>query len=203
MRSVPVSRVQFASQAVRLTRPLGRAELAIAAVRRAVVSNDDVHLYLRVDNAAGSLPAFRNPPRWAIALYSQDLSGNPSAPLALQGFYGAPLRVAMTRLVARWSSSDRFAAFQASLSAPDTWTFLHDIGATPPPAWDPSTGHVEMTVPLEELATGPVGFGLSVSLLAGFLVEDSQRGTWLDYDLIGISYRLLRPDKTDGPPGQA
>ncbi len=160
----------------------------MAVVRRAFVANDQADLYLRVQNWKGTLPGFRQPPLWAITIY---MSGDPAVPTSAKGVYGARLRLPATYLAARWSDSERFAAFEVQPSPAGGWVFSHHITSAAAPRWEPSSGTVEAVIPIPELASGRGAIpGAYAHLQAGFAVQDLDTGAWYDGDFMEIHHRL-------------
>jgi len=161
-------------------------------IRRVYLANDDTTLYLRVDNVAGSLPAFEVEPAFAIRLYSSDLAGL-TGEIVRWGLDRAPLNRAFSYAVERRSTEDelrRWAVVTAN------WAAQPAIDSGPEPQWDPTTGRIEMAVPLSALSSASPTTGTSWATLGIALAQHTAAtDTWTDTDRLLIHYRLSSPDQ--------
>ena len=105
-------------------------------VRRVYVSNDATNLYVRIDNASGSLSGYNTAPKFAIEVYAQDFNHSGSIASRTTGQYGRTLDHPMNYLAARWSDSSTFSTFAAGTSA---WNWITNLG-TIAPQWNTTTG---------------------------------------------------------------
>ncbi len=160
----------------------------MAAVRRVFVTNDGSSLYLRVDNMSGALSGYQTQPLWGVTVYSEDFDHAGGATSA-NALYGRALDRPAAYLLARWSNSNNFAAFVPNGSG--GWTFSHDVTSVIAPQWDPTTGAVEVVVPIKEVASsGSAGSGSWAYLDMGFLYQNPGTGTWYDNDYLQVHVRI-------------
>ncbi len=120
-----------------------------STIRRVYLANDDQALYVRVDNAAGALPAFGAAPAFAIRVYSGDFALG-SAPASSVAVDGGVLSRGMSFMVERRSDADAFTRWQAS---PSGWSQAGPVEGAIEPQWDPASGRVEVQVPLAALSS--------------------------------------------------
>jgi len=67
--------------------PAGSASgSAMTSIKRVYVSNDSTNLYVRVDNASGSLSAYNTSPDFAILIYAQTSTTRARSIRPRQGF---------------------------------------------------------------------------------------------------------------------
>lgn len=157
-------------------------------IRDVALANDGSNLYLRIDNAAGNLPGFDTPPRFAAHLYSEDYAANPATSYTPTGIHGGSLDRPMAYLVGRWSDSTSYARFVADGAG--GWAYDSDLTSVIAPQWDPAAGRIELVVPRSALASTPVGDGSWAKLDIALARQDPSTGTWVDDDLVQIHYRL-------------
>lgn len=160
---------------------------AMTDVRRVYVSNDATNLYVRIDNASGSLSGYNTAPKFAIEVYAQDFNHSGSIASRTTGQYGRTLDHPMNYLAARWSDSSTFSTFAAGTS---TWNWTTNLG-TIAPQWDTTTGRAEAAIPLSSLASsGSAAMGSWSNLNIGLAYLNPSTGVWTDDDLAAVNYRL-------------
>ena len=158
-----------------------------ARIGRVYLANADAMLYVRVDNVAGSLPAFGAEPAFAIRLYSSDFAGQ-SAEVVRWGLDRSPLNRTVSYAVERRSTDDRFRRW-AVVTA--NWQAQPDIEGVLEPQWDPATGRIELGVPLSTLSSAAPSAGTAWATLAIALASlDPTTGNWSDSDHLLIHYRF-------------
>lgn len=156
-------------------------------IRRVYMSNDSNNIYLRVDNAAGTLPAFNTSPRFALLVYGQDFNHSTALGASSTGEYGRSLDHPMNYMVGRWSDSANFSTFNAGSSG---WSFNSNLTSIAP-QWDTTTGRIEAQIPISALATGgtaPTGAWSYLDVELAY--QDPTTGAWQDDDLGAVHYRL-------------
>ena len=143
---------------------------ASATARRCFLANDDARLFIRVENLARALPEFGADPRFAIRVYT-GAAGTAAATLRT-GLDGQPLRRPASVAVERRSDEDRYRRWIVSN---DAWAEGPDVGDAMAPQWDPATGCIEVTIPLNVLGDGGQWRILTVALAVagsdGSLIE--------------------------------
>ena len=160
---------------------------AMSDVRRVYVSNDATNLYVRIDNASGSLSGYSTAPKFAIEVYAQDFNHSGSLTSRTTGQYGRTLDHPMNYLAARWSDSSTFSTFAAGSSS---WNWTTNLGSIAP-QWDTTTGRAEAAIPISSLASsGSAAAGSWSNLDIGFAYQNPTTGTWTDDDLVAVNYRL-------------
>lgn len=165
---------------------------SVTTVNRVYVTNDDHNLYLRIDNAAGMLPAFAADSKFAIRLYTQDFSGG-NASVVRWGIDRQPISRPIAFFVERHSDDNVFRRWTASTQ----WELADPINVVLPPQWDPTTGRIEMVVPIAALSSGPAPLGSSWATMALTIARaDGTPQFATDGNKILIHYRLTSPDQS-------
>ncbi len=169
--------------------PAGSASgSAMTSIKRVYVSNDSSNLYLRVDNASGSLSAYNTAPEFAILIYAQDFNHSGSLHTTTTGFYGGTLDHPMNYLYARWSNSGTYSMFSANSSG--GWTWDTNL-STQAPQWDTATGRIELEIPITDMASSGSASSGSWSYLDVDMVYDNPNtGVWSDDDIMGLHYEI-------------
>jgi len=163
-------------------------------IKRVYVSNDATNIYVRIDNAGGTLSGYNTEPKFAMMVYSEDYNHNPSTPSLGTGYFGGTLDRPMQYLVARWSDSTTFSRFKVVNGA---WTFDSAITGVTAPQWDTTTGRMEMVIPISALtSSGSVGQGTYANFNVALAYHNAGTNTWTDDDILPIHYRLT----TSGVP---
>lgn len=165
----------------------------MTSISRVYATNDSNNLYLRIDNASGSLSAYDTSPEFAVLVYAQDFDHSSSLYTTTTGFYGGALDHPMNYLFARWSDSDTYSMFSANSSG--GWTFDTNL-STQAPQWDTTTGRVELEVPLTDMASGSVTAGSWSYLDVEMAYDNPGTGTWTDDDIMGIHYDIASSSST-------
>lgn len=171
------------------TDPIGdnQSGTSMTDVGTIAMSNDANNIYLRVDNASGSLSGFGATPKFALLVYGQDFNHDASIPTLSTGEFGAPLDHPMNFLVGRWSDSDTFSTFTPGA---DGWTFASNLTSIAP-QWDTTTGRLEAAIPISALASGgsaPVGSFAYLEVELAY--QNPTTGAWIDDDIVPIHYRI-------------
>lgn len=157
-------------------------------IRRVYVSNDANYIYVRVDNASGSLSGFNTAPKFALLVYAQDFNHSGSLASRSAGEYGGALDHPMNYMVGRWSDSSTFSQFNASSSG---WNWDQNYSSIAP-QWDTSTGRIEAKIPISAFASGgtaPTGSWSYMDI--GLAYQNPSSGVWSDDDFVGLHYELL------------
>lgn len=157
-------------------------------IDRVYVTNDANNLYIRVDNASGSLSGYDSEPKFAIHVYSEDFDHAEGVSSTGDAFYGRTLDRPMQFLAARWSDSADLSHFYVNSGS---WTWDSNITSVIGPQWDTDTGRIEAVIPLSAFAsTGTPVMGSWAYMQIVIVYHDSVTDTWYDDDLFQIHYRL-------------
>lgn len=160
---------------------------ATTQVRRAYLANDASNLYVRLDNASGTLPGYNTSPLFAVMIYSQDFAGSTTTASTTKGFYGATLNHPMSYLVARWSNSNAYSLFDANSSG--GWSFVKNLAGLAP-QWDTTTGRVEAAIPGSVFDSGgTVPTTNQWAYMEVELASQSSGGSWVDNSVMPMHYR--------------
>jgi len=161
-----------------------------AAIKRVYVTNDTDNLYVRIDNVAGSLPAFGAEPKFAVRVYSGDFAHG-ALPWTSLGADGQPIHRFVHYMVERRSDEDVFRHW--NLVGPK-WTNDSVVLNVIPPQWDPATGRVEVCIPLGAISSSPPALGGNWGNLVIVLTRhDPTSDTWTDNGRAALHYRLTGP----------
>jgi hypothetical protein len=124
-------------------------------IARVYATNDDAFIYLRVDNVAGSLPAYAATPGFAVRVYTGDFAGGSAESLPL-AFDGNGLPRPASFMVERGNLSDGYARY---LSTAGQWRSMGGVDGALAPQWDPALGRVEIVIPIGAVSNGPPAWG--------------------------------------------
>lgn len=175
--------------------PAGSASgSAMTSIARVYAANDATKLYLRIDNASGSLSAYDTSPEFGVLVYAQDFNHSSSLPATTTGYYGGTLDHPMNYLFARWSNTTTYSMFTANSSG--GWTFDTNL-TTQAPQWDPSTGRIELEIPLSDMASSSAGAGDWSYLDVEMAYDNPTTGTWSDDDISGLHYQIASATSTE------
>lgn len=156
-------------------------------ITRVYLSNDSNYLYVRIDNASGSLSAYNTSPLFGAFVYAQDFDHSGSVAATSSGYYNGTLDHPMNYMVGRWSNSSTFSQFSANSSG--GWNFGQNLGGLAP-QWDTAAGRIELKIPLSALASGSTSAGQWSYLDVELAYQNPSTGTWSDDDITGIHYEL-------------
>jgi GH15 family glucan-1,4-alpha-glucosidase len=161
-------------------------------IKRAYISNDNMNIYIRVDNAAGTFSHYQEQPAFALRVYSQDFGNRNSLSTSL-GVSGEPLRRPMSYMVERRSDSDAFLHWSVSAGV---WAAGQNLDWAISPQWDPATGRLEAVIPISSVSSGTPVLGNNwADLLIVLALYDSSSAAWQDGDSMLLHYRLSSADE--------
>lgn len=169
--------------------PVGNETSGVSTtdIKNVAVANDASNIYLRLDNASGSLPGFNTAPRFAINIYAGDYSGNVSTSTSSTAMYGATLPRPAAYMVGRWSDSTNFSHFHVSGGA---WTADSTITSVIAPQWDTSTGRIEMVIPRSSLTSSTASDNSIVPITIALVRQNPTTLAWSEDDTITLRYKL-------------
>ena len=138
---------------------------------------------LRIDNESGSLPSYNDPgDLFQIAVYAEDHDGTAST--LDTSINGEDLERDMAYLYKRDSDSLNFNKYTVSGGS---WSSSGTISGGQV-EWDPSSGRIEMKIPLSEIGSSTPGqddwFRIKV------IISKKISGTWTDMDVFSNHYRV-------------
>jgi len=161
---------------------------AMTDIKRVYLANDASNVYLRTDNASGSLSGYSTSPDFAMMIYSQDFNHSATLHSTTTGFYGGTLDHPMNYLFARWSNSSTFSMFSANASG--GWTWDMNLGGLAP-QWDTTTGRWEMEIPITDMASsGSASAGSWSYVDVETAYENPTTSVWSDDDILGLHYEI-------------
>jgi GH15 family glucan-1,4-alpha-glucosidase len=157
-------------------------------IKRAYLANDSSNVYLRVDNASGSLSGYSTAPDFAMMIYAQDFNHSGTLHSTSTGFYGGTLDHPMNYLFARWSNSSTFSMFSANSGG--GWTWDANLSGLAP-QWDTTTGRWEMEIPITDMASsGSASAGSWSYVDVETAYENPSTSVWSDDDILGLHYEI-------------
>jgi hypothetical protein len=162
-------------------------------ITRVYVSNDASNLYVRIKNASGALSSYEQYPKFGIQLYSEDLAHRAGLASTVASLNGGALPRPMQYVVSRTSDASTFT--QSNVQG--GWTTSETITSVIEPQWDPSTGNIEMVVPLWALSSA--GYGSPEEWANMTIVlsrQASSSAAWQDDDALAVHYRVSQPSDT-------
>lgn len=172
--------------------PIGNEASGVSTtdIRSVAIANDANNIYVRVDNANGSLPGYNTTPKFAINVYAGDYSGNGSTPTSSTAMYGKALSRPAAYMVGRWSDSTNYAHFKV---VSGSWTADSSITSVIAPQWDTTTGRIEMVIPRSALTSGAANDNSIVPITIALVRQDPSTLAWSEDDTITLRYKLTPP----------
>lgn len=159
-------------------------------IKNVAVANDANNIYVRLDNASGSLPGYNTSPKFAINVYAGDYSGNASTPTSSTAMYGTALSRPAAYMVGRWSDSTNYSHFHVSGGA---WNADSTITSVIAPQWDTTTGRIEMVIPRSALTSGIANDNSIVPITIALVRQNPSTLAWNEDDTITLRYKLTPP----------
>jgi len=159
-------------------------------IKNVAVANDANNIYVRLDNASGSLPGYNTTPKFAINVYAGDYSGNGATPTSSTGMYGRALARPAAYMVGRWSDSTNYAHFHV---VSGSWTADSSITSVIAPQWDTTTGRIEMVIPRSSLTSGAANDNSIVPITIALVRQDPSTLAWSEDDTMTLRYKLTPP----------
>lgn len=156
-------------------------------IKNVAIANDANNIYIRIDNASGTLPGYNTTPKFAVNVYAGDYSGNSSTATSTTAMYGATLPRQAAYMVGRWSDSSNYAHFSVSGGA---WTADSTITSVIAPQWDPTTGRIEVVIPRSALTSGAAADGSVQPITIALVRQNPTTGVWSEDDQLSVRYRL-------------
>ncbi|KQR93947.1 MAG: hypothetical protein J0I33_11190 [Microbacterium ginsengisoli] len=156
-------------------------------IKNVAVANDANNIYIRIDNASGTLPGYNTAPKFGVNVYAGDYSGNTSTATSTTALYGATLPRPAAFMVGRWSDSNNYAHFSRSGGS---WTADSSITSVIAPQWDPSTGRIEVVIPRSALTSGSASDWSVQPITIALVRQNPSTGSWSEDDQITLRYRL-------------
>jgi len=159
-------------------------------IAKVYIANDDSNIYIRVDNSLGTLSTFNTEPKFAIHIIVRDLAGREKT--YNYAFYWRYIpENNVSYILGRWSDSDTYAFFVTDGSK---WIYDHAVTSVIAPQWDPSTGRIEVAVPISEItSTGTWSYGDTVRITIVLVYHNPSIDMWIDDDMVTIDYTLASP----------
>jgi GH15 family glucan-1,4-alpha-glucosidase len=155
-------------------------------IRRVYVANDDANLYLRVDNVAGSFPAFGAAPTFALRIYAGDFAGAPGE-VTRAGLDGAPIPRPVRFAASRRSDENVFRRWSVQGA---TWVENQPITGVVAPQWDPAAGRLEAVVPLSAVSSGVAPVGSWANVIVALAHQAEPGSAFVDDGRVVIHYRI-------------
>jgi GH15 family glucan-1,4-alpha-glucosidase len=159
-------------------------------IKNVAVANDANNIYVRLDNASGSLPGYNTTPKFAINVYAGDYSGNGATATSSTAIYGRSLSRPAAYMVGRWSDSTNYSHFHVSGGA---WTADSTITSVIAPQWDTTTGRIEMVIPRSSLTSGAANDNSIVPITIALVRQDPSTLAWSEDDTMTLRYKLTPP----------
>lgn len=164
--------------------------MATTDIKNVAVANDANNIYVRVDNASGSLPGYGATPKFAVNVYAGDYTGSTSTPTSSTAMYGRPLSRPAAYMIGRWSDSSNYAHFKVVGGA---WTSDLSISSVIAPQWDTATGRVEMVIPRSAVASGAANDNAIVPITIALVRQNPSTLAWNEDDTVTLRYKITPP----------
>lgn len=156
-------------------------------IKNVAIANDSNNIYIRIDNASGTLPGYNTTPKFAVNVYAGDYSGSSATATSSTAMYGATLPRPAAYMVGRWSDSTNYARFAVSGGV---WTASSSITSVIAPQWDLSTGRVEVVIPRSALTSSTANDNTVEPITIAVVRQNPTTGAWSEDDQISVRYRL-------------
>ncbi|WP_328890329.1 glycoside hydrolase family 15 protein [Streptomyces sp. NBC_00316] len=156
-------------------------------IRNVAVANDDNNVYVRIDNASGTLPGYQATSKFSVNVYAGDYSGSTGTSTSTSALYGAPLSRPAAFMVGRTSDSATYNHFHVSGGS---WVNDSAITSVIAPQWDPATGRIEVVIPRSALTSGAAADGSTVPITIALARQNPTTLAWTEADTVSLRYRL-------------
>lgn len=161
--------------------------VATTDIKNVAITNDDNNIYVRVDNAGGTLPGYNATSKFAVNVYAGDYSGSTTTPTSGTAMYGNALARPAAYMVGRWSDSTSYSRFHVSGGA---WTADSSITSVVAPQWDTTTGRIELVIPRSSLTSAGASDGSTVPITIGLGRQNPSTLAWSEDDNIALRFKL-------------
>lgn len=155
-------------------------------IAKVYICNDSSNIYIRVDNAGGTLPGYNESGnKFLMGVYAEDFA-NGTIKKTSSSFSGQSLDRSMGYFIARWSDGTNLSKF--TVNSNGGWQWSNNIVNVIAPQWETSSGRFEMVIPISEVASGSVGEN-SWANLKIVLGLDTGSGMQ-EVDFMNLHYRI-------------
>ncbi|OPJ65253.1 CBM35 domain-containing protein [Clostridium oryzae] len=158
----------------------GVADDAQTDIRKVYVSNDDTNIYIRINNAAGTLPTTSSD-SFQVSAYVEDFAKTAATTTATQ--YGTDLGRNMAYMFTRKNADTGYSKYSVDNGS---WKLNKNITSVIAPQWDTASGGIEIVIPRSEIGSpkddswGHITIDLSKYI----------NGSWKDQDMVRLNYRI-------------
>jgi hypothetical protein len=156
-------------------------------IGRVFISNDASNIYIRVNNAAGSLPTTTSQSNFGISVYSEDFSG--TAPTTTNSIHGTALGRNMAFLFTRKNNETSYSKYAVSSGS---WALNKSITSVIAPQWDCTSGGIEIVIPRSEIGSPANDAWGHITVV----LEKYSGGSYIDQDTLRFNYRLTSSSET-------
>jgi GH15 family glucan-1,4-alpha-glucosidase len=163
------------------------ATFPTSSIARCWIANDNSNLFVRINNVAGILSLFAADPRFAVSVYTADFGNGPSPALAV-GLDGRALPRPASFALQRRSDETALLRWTARGSG---WQAAETVDVDIAPQWNPSSGTIEVKIPLSAISTTiPAPGNIWTYLITSIANYDKDTDSWIDDRKAVFHYRL-------------
>ncbi|WP_160679249.1 CBM35 domain-containing protein [Clostridium sp. C8-1-8] len=149
-------------------------------IKKVYISNDDSNVYIRINNAAGTLPTTTDN-SFQVSAYVEDFAK--TAPTTTSTQYGTALGRNMAYMFTRKNTDAGYSKYSVSNGS---WTLNKSITSVIAPQWDTTTGGIELVIPRSEIGSPANGSWGHITVDLSKYVNSN----WQDQDTLRLNYKI-------------
>jgi len=150
-------------------------------IKKVYISNDANNIYLRINNASGTLTSDTTSNNFQVTAYTEDFAK--SAATTTNSQYGTALNRNMAYMFTRKNTDSGYTKYTVNNGQ---WTQNKNITSVIAPQWDSSTGGIELVIPRSEIGSpADDAWGHITIVLSKYA-----NGTWSDESNLRLNYRF-------------
>lgn len=150
-------------------------------IKKVYISNDANNIYVRVNNASGTLTSDTASNNFQVTAYTEDFAK--TAATTTNSQYGSALNRNMAYMFTRKNTDSGYTKYTVSNGQ---WVQNKSVTSVIAPQWDPSTGGIELVIPRSEIGS-PANDAWGHITIA---LSKYSNNSWSDESTLRLNYRL-------------
>lgn len=150
-------------------------------IKKVYISNDANNIYIRVNNASGTLTSDTTSNNFQVSAYTEDFAK--TASITTNSQYGTGLNRNMAYMFTRKNTDKGYAKYTVNNGQ---WVQNKNITSVIAPQWDSSTGGIELVIPRSEIGSPANDAWGHITIVLSKYANSS----WSDESTLRLNYRL-------------
>ncbi|MGB8452340.1 MAG: CBM35 domain-containing protein [Anaerocolumna sp.] len=150
-------------------------------IAKVYISNDTDNIYIRVNNASGSLSDSTSQDAFQISVYTEDFSS--LAATSTETVNGTELGRDMAYMFTKKNTDTAYSKYAVTNGS---WALDKEITSVISPQWDSETGGFEIVIPRSEIGSPANDAWGHITVV----MQTYEDGTYIDQDIHNINYNL-------------